>query len=81
MAVAARWQKLDVPLCLQAMWRCLLQRQQQALQAGLPALVLAESLQDVVAALRVLDRPHTHPNPQLLLEQLLIACGSRLALE
>lgn len=82
LAVAAHWAGMDVVLCLQAMWRYLLVRQQQALEARLPAAAsLGESLKDVVDALRVLDRAHTNPNQQLLLEELLIACGSRLALE
>lgn len=82
MAVAARWARLDVAACLEAMWRYLLDRQRQALLQGTgPAAGLAESLADLVDALRVLDHPHSHPNQQLLLEKLLIACGSRLALE
>ncbi|HEY9037166.1 MAG TPA: hypothetical protein VIM96_10690 [Pseudomonadales bacterium] len=82
LTVAAHWAGMDVVLCLQAMWRYLLARQQQALDNRAPAAAsLAESLRDVVEALRVLDRAHTNPNQQLLLEELLIACGSRLALE
>jgi len=82
LTVAAHWGSLDTVLCLQAMWRYLLARQQQALAEGSAAAAsLAESLKDVVEALRVMDRAHTNPNQQLLLEELLIACGSRLALE
>jgi len=84
LAVSARWLKQDVAVCLHAFWQLLLERQRQAVLAeagGRQAQAAAESLADVMATLAVLDHPQAHPNVQLLLEKLLIACGSRLALE
>lgn len=79
--VAERWAKPAPRDCLLAFHRHALQRQAQALQQASPAAsAWAETLMAVTDALRVLDQPQAS-NAQLLLESLLVACGSRLALE